>query len=72
VNPEDRDLVRHLQAAVPPWPDAGLDTDLWPRMFRRLDHAPPRFGWFESALVAAIAILFAVFPEIVPLLLWHL
>jgi hypothetical protein len=70
---EDHELIRQLQSAVPPWP-AGDDpsADLWPRMLRRLDQAPPRWGWFEAALLAAIALVFTVFPEAVPLLLWHL
>jgi hypothetical protein len=71
VNPDD-DLIRALQSAVPRWPGDRPAPDLWPRLLRRLDDAPPRFGWFESALVGAIVILFAVFPEIVPMLLWHL
>jgi hypothetical protein len=70
---EDRDLIRQLQSAVPPWPSGdGPSGDLWPRMLRRLDQAPPRWGWFEAALLAAIALVLAVFPEAVPLLLWHM
>jgi len=68
----DDDLIRALQSAVPRWPDNGPATDLWPRMLRRLDQAPPPFGWLEATLVAAILVVFAVFPEIVPVLLWHL
>lgn len=72
MNTDDHDLIRALQDAVPRWPDDRPATDLWPRFLRRLDDAPPRFGWFESALLAALVVLFAVFPEIVPMLLWNL
>ena len=71
---DDRDLIRALQSAVPPWPPEDRNRDLWPLMRRRLEEeeAPPRFHWFEAALAAALLALFAIFPELVPMLLWHL
>jgi hypothetical protein len=68
----DDDLIRSLQAAVPRWPDDPPAEDLWPCMLRRLDQAPPRFGWLEAILLAALVAVFAIYPEIVPVLLWHL
>ncbi len=70
MTPDD-DLVRSLRSTVPPWTDAA-PPDLWPRMLRRIDQAPPRFGWLEAALAAAILAAFALYPEIVPVLLWHM
>ena len=68
----DDDLIRSLQAAVPRWPDHPPAGDLWPTMLRRLDQAPPRFGWLEAILLAALVAMFAIYPDIVPVLLWHL
>lgn len=61
-----------LKAAVPRWRDAELKTDLWPRMLLRLEKAPPAFGWFEWALAGAIAVTFALFPELLPAMLYQL
>jgi hypothetical protein len=68
---DDQDLIRALQSAVPRWSD-DPSRDLWPAMLRRIDEAPARFGWLEAALAAAVVAAFFVFPEIVPVLLWHL
>jgi hypothetical protein len=72
VNPDAQDLARRLISAVPPWRDDDLARDLCPEMLKRIDHTPARFGCLESALVAGAVVLFAVFPEVVPLLLWRL
>ena len=71
---DDRDIDfvrRHLQSAIPPL-DAELRTDLWPRMVRRLDQAPLTFGWFEAALLGLVALVLAIFPDLLPALLYHL
>ncbi len=75
MNDEERELDfvrRQLKAAVPPWQECGLKTDLWPRMLRRMEEAPVRFGWFESVLAGLIAVSFSVSPELIPLMLYHL
>jgi hypothetical protein len=41
-------------------------------MLRRLEDAPVRFGWFEGLLAAAIVVVFAAFPELIPVLFYHL
>jgi hypothetical protein len=41
-------------------------------MLGRLDDAPATFGWFESMLVALVAITFAIFPELLTAMLYHL
>ncbi len=71
MTPDD-DLIRSLHAAVPKWSDDQPPGDLWPRMLRRVDQAPPRFGWLEAILLAALVALFVIYPDIVPVLLWHL
>ena len=75
MNHDDRelDLIRkQLKSALPPLNDSELKVDLWPRMLRRLEEAPMTFGWFESILVGLVALTFAVFPELLPAMLYHL
>jgi hypothetical protein len=75
MNHEDRDFEfvrKHLRAVLPPLSDPELKVDLWPRMLRRLDESPVTFGWFESILVVLVAITFAIFPELLTTMLYHL
>jgi hypothetical protein len=74
MNADDElDFIRkQLKAGLPPWPETELKTDLWPRMLRRLEDAPARFGWFEALLAAGIVLAFAVFPRLIPVLFYHL
>jgi len=74
MNADDElDFVRkQLRTAMPPWSDAQLTTDLWPRMLRRLEEKPVRFGWFEALLAALIALAFVAFPELIPVVFYHL
>ena len=75
MNDDDHELDvirRQLTAALPPWRDLELKTDLWPRMLRRLQDTPPRFGWFETALAALIALVLVTFPELIPAVFYHL
>ena len=75
MNYDDRELDfvrRRLRSALPPWQDAELAADLWPRMLQRLEEAPAGFGWFESVLVGLIALTLAIFPDLLPAMLFHL
>jgi hypothetical protein len=75
MNHEDHELEfvrKQLRAALPPLGDPELRVDLWPRMLGRLDDAPATFGWFESMLVTLVAITFAIFPELLTAMLYHL
>lgn len=65
-------LRKQMKAHLPPWPEPELKTDLWPRMLRRMEDAPARFGWFEALLAAAIVLVFAAFPDLLPVLFYHL
>jgi hypothetical protein len=57
---------------LPPWDDLELKSDLWPRMLARLAERPARFGWFEAVLAGLVVLAFAAFPELVPVILYHL
>jgi hypothetical protein len=75
MNADDHELDfvrKQLRTALPQWPDAELKTDLWPWMLRRLEEAPVRFGWFETLLAALIALMFAAFPRLIPVVFYHL
>ena len=76
MNNDDRELLfvrKQLQSALPPSSHAELKTDLWPRMLHRMDEeSPATFGWFESILVALVVVTFALFPELLPAMLYHL
>lgn len=69
----EHDFIRQqLRTALPPWGDPELKTDLWPRMLRRLEAAPERFGWFEALLAASIVLVFVAFPELIAVMFFHL
>jgi len=75
MNNDEReiDFIRkQLQSALSPLGEPELRVDLWPRMLRRIEEPPARFGWFESILVASVALVFAVFPRLMPAMLYHL
>jgi hypothetical protein len=70
---QDLDSIRkQLRSALPPCGDLELKTDLWPRMLRRLQEQPVRFGWFEALLAASIALVFVAFPDLIPVVFYHL
>jgi hypothetical protein len=69
---ENDPIGEHLRSAMPPWRDTELRRDLWPEMLRRMEDAPPRFGWVEMLLAGLIVLAFSVFPNLIPVLLYHL
>ena len=65
-------IERQLRAAVPPWRHLEPERDLWPRMLRRLGQPPVRFGWLEWVIVMALALALAIYPRLIPVVLYHL
>ena len=65
-------IRRQLKTALPPMNELDLKTDLWPRMLRRLEESPARFGWFEVALAGLVALTFAIYPQAIFVMLYHL
>lgn len=61
-----------LRNAVGPITDTELKQDLWPRMLGKLDERTIRASWFDWALIALLPVLFFFFPEVIPVLLYHL
>jgi hypothetical protein len=69
----DMDFVRApLRDAMPPWSGSELERDLWPRMLRRIEESPGRFGLFEAALIASITASMIALPELLPVMFFHL
>lgn len=65
-------IGERLKTALPPWQDLELKADLWPRMLRRIEEAPARFGWFESALGCAVALTVAIYPRAILVMFYNL
>lgn len=75
MNHDDRELEfirKQLRSAVPASNDPELKVDLWPRMLRRLEEPSVTFGWFEAVLVGLVVISFAIYPDLLAAMLYHL
>ena len=65
------DVRRLLQNTFPPV-NAELTPDLWPAMSRRLDTRSRRVVWYDWALTGLAGTVFAAFPDLILVLLYHL
>ena len=73
MNERDVEKLRELlRNAVGPIADTELKQDLWPRMLRKLDERTIRASWLDWALIALLPVWFFLFPEVIPVLLYHL
>lgn len=73
MNEQDVEKLRELlRSAVGPIADIELKQDLWPRMLRKLDERTIRVSWLDWALIALLPVWFFLFPEVIPVLLYHL
>lgn len=61
-----------LRSAVGPTADTELKQDLWPRMLGKLDERAIKPSWLDWALIALVPLWFFLFPEVIPVLLYHL
>ena len=72
MSPNDRkEIAALLRAAMPP-ARRDLETDLWPRMLRRLDREPRRAGWLDWALLGGAAAWCVAFPGVIAALMYQL
>ena len=60
-----------LQRAFPPT-GAELKHDLWPVLLRRLGQNPAPLPWYDWALAALMGGVLILFPNFIPVLLYHL
>lgn len=66
-NDKLRQLLRKTIAPV----DSELKRDLWPQMLRRMEEPASQFGWLDWAMTGVLAVSLALFPEMIPLLLYY-
>lgn len=72
-NPEMDRMKKLLQQSVPSvGAEPEPERDLWPAMLRRLDAKPAATPWFDWALLAGLVGTVAVFPAVIPVLLYYL
>lgn len=67
----DNRLEDLLRTALPPVDSHVHGRDLWPELNERLDR-PPRWSLVDLSLAAAIVVWFALFPESLWLLAYHM
>ena len=75
MNDHDHKLRQLLKDALPPMApdlDRGHSRDLWPQVLRRLEEQPVRVPWWDWALAGALVAGCLFFPQLIPVLLYHL
>ena len=65
-------LQQLLRKSIPPVKDQQLERDLWPQMLLRLDERVVQVHWLDWALAAVLIVCLAFYPELIPLLFYHL
>ena len=68
----DDEINELLRDSLRPVDDLELTRDLWPAMQRRLDKRTLSVPMVDWALIAAVLLCLAVFPEVGLALLYHL
>ena len=68
---DDRVLEQLLRSAFPPAPEPGPSRDRWPLVVKRIQARQP-WSWFDVGLAAAVTFALLIFPEWLPLLMYHL
>ena len=72
---ERQAMQRLVKEVLPPMRgqrDAELRRDLWPAMLGRLEDRRDVVPWFDWALLAAVAAVFALSPGVIPVLFYYL
>lgn len=69
---DDEQFSKLIREAVGPVDEHDLQSDLWPRMLRKLDDSYPRFSWFDWVLVGLMLLLCLIAPGAIPGLLYNL
>jgi len=67
-----RELQQLLKNAIPPLEDTTPRRDLWPAVQNRIATPLIHVPWWDWALLAAAALMFFLFPGMIPTLLYHL
>jgi hypothetical protein len=71
----DQRLPALLRSSLPPIGEAELPRDLWPDMLRRIESDVAQgfaFSVLDWVIAGLIVVFIAVFPRLLPSLLYHL
>ena len=71
----DQRMLALLRSSLPPIGEAELPRDLWPDMLRRIESSAAQaatFSVLDWVIAALIVAFIAVFPRLIPGLLYHL
>lgn len=69
---DDHKLRQLLKEAMPAEHTPELTRDLWSQLLRRLDSQHARVSAWDWAMAALLAAGCLIFPELLPVLLYHL
>jgi hypothetical protein len=70
---EEDELKKLLRKAMPRVAaEAEPERDLWPAVVKRLDAATAAPPWFDWALLGGLVAFVAVFPTVIPVILYYL
>lgn len=73
---QEQERIEHLlKQSLPPTatrPRSELQRDLWPAMRSRLEQHSFAVPWFDWALLGAVTVGLVLFPQLIPVLLYHL
>ncbi|MGA2421405.1 MAG: hypothetical protein ABSG69_15115 [Candidatus Acidiferrum sp.] len=67
-----RELQQLLKSAIPRFEGTTPHRDLWPAVQNRVAAPLLHVPWWDWALLAAAALMFFLFPGMIPTLLYHL
>jgi hypothetical protein len=72
MNAEEQELVQRLKAAVPAVRETELKRDLWPLMLARMERRDIRVSLADWVLAGIAGSLLLFFPELIPVLFYHM
>lgn len=72
MNAEEQEFVQRLKAAVPAVRETELKRDLWPLMLARMERRDIRVSLADWVLAGLAGSLLLSFPELIPVLFYHM
>ena len=72
MSDDDQKLIHLLKTSLPPVGQPEPRRDLWPAMLARLERRTVGVPWFDWALAGLAGGLLLFFPELIPVLLYHM
>ena len=72
MSDDDQKLIHLLKTSLPPVGQPEPRRDLWPVLLARLQQPARHVPWFDWALAGLAGGLLLFFPELIPVLLYHM